>query len=179
MSINFIVGLIGGAVLVLGSAWPDVKVRLPVRSVKNWLFALGALFMLTYSSLNYMDGGPIFFIFLQCLAVLASVMMFLNTDDRLDAIVIGLAGFGLVGWSLFLFEDYSTLLIVAGIIGIAFGYVLKAGTVKRNLALLIGSILIALFSWVVMDWIFFWLNVFFALFSAWYAVKAARILKRW
>lgn len=176
LTINFLAGLLGGIVLVLGSAWPDSKLKNPLFSVKNWLFALGALFMLLYSSLNYLDGGPIFFIFLQCLALLASVMMFLNTNDELDALVIGGVGGALVLWSLSLFEDYTTLLVVFGIIGIALGYTLKPGTAKRNLSLLVGSILIALFSWFVKDWIFFWLNVFFGIFSFWYLLRSMRLL---
>lgn len=171
LSLNFIIGVLGGLILVAGSAWPDRKVKHPVKSAKNWLFAIGALFMLSYSTLNYFDGGPIFYIFLQVLAVLAGVMMLLNTNDKIDVPVIFVVGVGLVLWSLYLFEDYSTLLIIFGIIGIAFGYVLDAATVKRNLALLFGSVLIAAFSWVVANWIFFWLNVFFALFTAYYLWK--------
>lgn len=171
MDITFLIGLVGAIVLVVGAAWPVHKVSHPVKSVKNWLFAIGGLIMLTYSILNYIAGGPIFFIFLQALVNISSVLMFLDTDDKIDIPVITLAGIILVVWSLYLFEGYDTIFFIVGLVGIGLGYALKTGTWYRNFSLTLGSILIALFSFIAKDWIFFWLNTFFALFSGYYTIK--------
>jgi hypothetical protein len=142
--------------------------------VKNWLFALGGVLMLIFSILDYMAGGPIFFVFLQVLVNIASVLMMLNTDDKIDVPVIVLSGLILIVWSLTLFDGMNTVYFVIGLSGIGLGYALEMGTIKRNLALFLGSALIATFSYLEASWIFFWLNVFFALFSAkhvWELVK--------
>ncbi|MBI4232528.1 hypothetical protein HY605_04820 [Candidatus Peregrinibacteria bacterium] len=172
--LNFWLGVLGGAVLVVGSAWPLEKVKHPAKSVKNWLFALGALLLFSYSLLNYLDGrGEVFFVFLEFLAIVASVLMMIGSDDKVDNPIIAFVGLILVGWSLYLFEDYTTILIVLGIVAIALGYVMDAATLKRNLALFLGGILISVFSYLVKDWIFFWLNAFFAAFSSYYSWKLA------
>lgn len=171
MDTNFLIGLFGAVVLVIGAAWPAKKVKHPTRSVKNWLFAVGGLLMLTYSSLNYLAGGSVFFVFLQALVNVSSVLMMLNTSDKVDVPVLSTAGVILIAWSLYLFEGYNTVFFVVGLIGISLGYAFDNGTARRNFALLIGSALIATFSYIEKDMIFFWLNVFFAIFSAYYAYK--------
>ena len=88
MELSFIAGLVGAGVLVVGAAWPDKKVTHPTKSVKNWLFALGGLCMLVYSILNYLDGGPVFFIFLQALINVASLLMMINIKDKYDVPII-------------------------------------------------------------------------------------------
>jgi hypothetical protein len=52
------------------------------------------------------------------------------------------------------------------------------GTIRRVLALTLGSALIAIFSYIEASWIFFWLNVFFALFSAYYVARGVIAYKR-
>lgn len=171
--LNFWIGVLGGAVLVIGSAWPLEKVKHPAKSVKNWLFALGGVLLFLYSLFNYLDGyGEVFFVFLETLAIVASVLMLIGTDDKIDNPIIGVVGLLMVGWSLYLFEDYTTVLIVLGIVGIALGYVMDMGTIKRNLALFLGGTLISIFSYLVKDWVFFWLNLFFAVFSLYYFWKS-------
>ena len=130
--------------------------------------------MATYSTLNYLAGGPVFFIFLQALVILSSIFMMLDVDDRIDTPIIIAAAIGLVGWSLYLSQGYDTILFILGLVGIALGYELKGGTLKREIALIVGSIMIALFSYLSATWIFFWLNVFFALFSGREAWRIAR-----
>ncbi len=51
---------------------------------------------------------------------------------------------------------------------------MKAGTSRREFALFAGSALIAFFSYLTATWVFFWLNVFFALFSGYYLLKTLR-----
>lgn len=169
MTPTFLIGLFGSLILVTGSALPDKPTKHPYQSVKNWCFGLGAVVMATYSTLNYLAGGPVFFIFLQALVILASVFMMLDVDDRIDTPIIIAAAAGLVGWSFYLSQGWETLIFILGLVGIALGYELKGGTLKRELALIAGSILIAAFSYLSATWIFFWLNVFFALFSGWQA----------
>ena len=170
---TFLIGLVGSIILVIGAALPDRAHKHPYTSRKNWCFAIGALFMATFSTLNYLAGGPIFFIFLQALVILSSVFMMLDVDDRIDSTVTILAAIGLIVWSFYLSQGWETLVFILGLVGIALGYELKGGTVKREVALTVGSILIAAFSYLTATWIFFWLNVFFALFSGWQIRKIA------
>jgi len=166
---TFWIGLLGSLVLISGAAYPVRDFQHPVESVKNCLFASGGLLMLSYSVLNYLEGGPIFFVFLQGLVNVASVLMLSNSHERISTpVIIGL-GMVLMVWSLLLFEGLSTVFFIIGLTGVATGYVLKSGTFRRNLALMLGSLLIALFSLLVADWMFFWLNVFFSVFSGWHA----------
>ncbi len=127
--------------------------------------------MLAYALMGYYQGGAIFFVFLEVLVTVASVLMMLNTNDKIDTIVIGLSGLGLIGWSLYLFDGYNTVFFILGLAGIGLGYAFKMGTLRRDIALTLGSVLIALFSYIESSWVFFWLNVFFAIFSAYYLFK--------
>lgn len=171
MGITELIGIGGALVLVCGAAWPEGSASHPAKSVKNWLFAIGGLIMLAYSALNYLNGGPIFFVFLQVMVNVASVFMMLNTPDKIDTPIMVVLGIALVIWSLMLFEGISTIFFILGLTGIGMGYVEDTGTFRRELALTLGSALIALFSYLGHNWIFFWLNVFFALFSGYYTTK--------
>ena len=165
---TFLLGVLGGLVLVLGSAWPVKKIKHPIYSTKNWLFAFGGVLLMIYSFLGWKSGGTIFFFLLQILVNISSILMMLDTDDRIDAIVLSIAGLGLIGWSLTLFEDYTTILFILGLVGIGLGYTLDPKTYKRNLSFVLGSLAITIFSYLGESWIFFWLNLFFAIFSAYY-----------
>lgn len=168
----FLIGLIGSLILVTGAAWPETqKIKHPVTSIKNWLFAVGGLIMLLYAILGYLQGGAVFFIFLEAFVVVASVLMMLNTPDTVDTPIIAVTGLGLIIWSLFLFEGYNTVFFILGLSGIGLGYAFEMGSFRRDVALTLGSILIAIFSYIESSWVFFWLNVFFAAFSAYYLVK--------
>lgn len=169
MDYTFITGILGSLALVTGAAWPESKdLNHPTKSIKNWLFAIGGLIMLIYAILGYQQGGPVFFIILEILVVIASVLMMLNTPDNIDTPIIGISGLGLIIWSLFLFEGFNTIFFILGLSGIGLGYALNAGTIRRSAALTTGSLLIAIFSYIEASWIFFWLNTFFAIFSGYY-----------
>jgi hypothetical protein len=175
MDITFLTGLAGSLILLSGAAWPETKtIKDPVKSTKNWLFGVGGLVMLVYAALGYAQGGPIFFLFLEALVVIASVLMMLDTDDRLDMLIISVSGLVLIIWSLFLFTGYNTIFFILGLSGIGLGYAFKMGTLRRDIALTLGSALIALFSYIEASWIFFWLNLFFAIFSAYHLYTDAR-----
>lgn len=175
MDYIFCTGIFGSILLVLGSAWPDISAKKhPVKSVKNWLLIIGGIVMLYYAIFSYLTGGgPIFFIFLETLVTIASILMMINIDDRIDALIITILGIGYIIWSLFLFEGYSTIFFIIGLSGIALGYAFETGTRRRSAALFLGAALIALFSYIEQSWIFFWLNVFFAIFSAYYLIRAS------
>lgn len=172
MNLIFLTGLLGSFILVTGAAWPESKdVKHPTKSLKNWLFGIGGLIMLLYAVLGYQQGGSVFFVFLEILVVIASVLMMLNTPDTVDTPIIVIIGFCLIIWSLYLFESYNTVFFILGLSGIGLGYAFQMGTLRRSIALTLGSALIALFSYIEANWIFFWLNVFFAIFSGYYVYK--------
>lgn len=162
---TMLLGIVGGIVLVAGAAWPDRPGIKPVTSIKDWLFAVGGLLMLVYSSFNYLAGGSIFFIFLQAVVNLSSIFMMFDVDDRIDEPIIAVATVSLIVTSFILFPGFGTIPFVLGLGGIALGYCSTGGTVRREAALFVGSALIALFSYLDSSWVFFWLNVFFAFFS--------------
>ena len=171
----FIIGLTGVLTLVLGAAWPEERGK-AFYSTKNWLFAFGALLMLAYAALNYFYGaGSVFFILLELMVIVASVLMMLDTPDKVDTVVLGIFGLAFIAWSLFLYEGTSTVFFIAGLTGVSLGYAFATGTLRRFLALIVGSVLVAYFSYLMSDWIFFGLNSFFAIFSFYYLVK---ILKK-
>lgn len=164
-------GILGALVLVTGAAWPEKKAKRSYQSIKNWLLAIGGVVMLTYATLGYLSGGPIFFVFLQALVIVASIMMMLDLPDKIDIPVISITGIGLIIWSIYLFQGYNTVFFILGLTGVGLGYTLEMRTVRRSLALMLGGILIAIFSYMEASWIFFWLNTFFAIFSGYYVIK--------
>ena len=168
----FLAGLISSLILVTGAIWPEEKKKKkPTESTKNWLFAIGGIGMLMYAVLNYFVGGSVFFIFLEALIIISTILMMLDTDDRIDIAIISAAGLGFIVWSLLLFEGYNTIFFIIGLTGIGLGYAFKMGTLRRILALTAGGALIAIFSYIEASWIFFWLNLFFAFISGYYAAK--------
>lgn len=173
MNYTFLTGLLGSLVLVTGAAWPESKdVKHPIKSVKDCLFGIGGLIMLIYALLGYLSGGSIFFVLLETLVVIASVLMMLNTSDKIDTAVITISGLAFIIWSLYLFKGYNTVFFIFGLSGIGLGYAFEMGTLRREVALTLGSLLIAIFSYIEASWVFFWLNVFFAIFSGYYLYKA-------
>lgn len=175
METTFLTGIIGSVILVAGAAYPVKTVKHPALSTKNWLFAIGGLVMLAFAIMNYFEGGPIFFVILQILVNISSLLMMLNTPDCFDVPVLSISSIALIIWALTLFEDYATVIFILGLCGIGIGYALDTGTFRRNMALTIGSVLIAWFSYITATWIFFWLNAFFAVFSGYYAWKLSRL----
>ena len=153
MDIAFYVGLAGALILVTGAAWPIEKVKHPIYSKKNWLLAVGGAIMLLYATLSYLAGGPVFFIFIQSLVVVASAMMMLNISDKITTPIIIIIGITLIIWSLYLFEGYNTVFFIIGLTGIGLGYTLEMGTIRRNVALMLGGILIAVFSFIEASWL--------------------------
>ncbi len=172
MTPAFLTGIAGSLILVMGAALPGGRPSHPTRSAKNWFLTVGAAIMFLYSILNYLSGAPVFFVLLELLVVVASALLMLNVGERIADPIILLVSALLVIWSLTLFEGYETLVFIIGLTGIAIGYVADAGSARRELALCLGSGLIALFSFLTGTWVFFWLNVFFCIFSAYHSLAA-------
>jgi len=78
MDTTFLVGLFGSLVLIAGVAYPLKSVSHPARSTKNWLFTAGNASMFLYAYLNFLAGGSVFFIYLQVLIAVSTVLMMLN-----------------------------------------------------------------------------------------------------
>ena len=174
MDIIFLTGLIGSLFLVTGSAWKDPKKNLhPAKARKNQLFAIGNSLLFIYAMLSYFEGGAIFFVFLESLMVVSTIFMLLNVNDRWASAAVALSGLFFLAWSFYLFENSSTVFFILGLTGAGIGFILK-DNVKRNLALALGSVLIAVFSYLEGSGVYFWLNLFFAIFSTVHVVKARR-----
>ena len=174
MDYIFLTGLAGSIVLVTGAACPEKKRARPtppVKSFKNWLLAIGGFIMMLYAVLGYVAGGSIFFVFLQSLIIIASILMMLNIKDIIDTAIISVCALVLAIWSLTLFEGIETVLFVIGLSAVGLGYAFNAGTLRRNAALMTGSGFVAVFSYLQANWIFFWVNAIFAVFSAYYLAK--------
>jgi hypothetical protein len=170
--LTFWIGIAGSLILVSGAAWAEEKHTVPVKSTKNWLFAIGGVLMLAYAALNnYYHQAPFFYVIFELFIALTSVLMMLNTDDRLDSLIVSIAAVAFIIWSLFLFQGYTTVIFIVGLSITGLGFTLETGSRRRDIALTLGTVMIAIFSFMVASWIFFWLNTFFAIFSGYYLVK--------
>ncbi len=158
MDLRLFLGLAGSALLIAGVITASVQ-------WKNGLFAAGNAGMFLYALLGSLAGGSVFFLILQIFIALSTVSMLLHIPDRYDTTILAVGGLALVGWSLSLFEGFRTALFVIGLVLLGIGFAMDPGTVKRDLFLLLGSAVIATFSYLMRDWIFFGLNAVFALLS--------------
>lgn len=155
MDYRLLIGILGSAILVAGVANTDQK-------AKNLLFAVGNAYMFLYALVGYLTGGPIFFLILQIFIAISTLCMLLKVPDTYDTPILAIGGLALVGWSLSLFQDYTTAIFVVGLALLGLGFAMESGTRKREIALMGGSAVIALFSFFMKDWIFFGLNAIFA-----------------
>lgn len=178
MDLSLLIGIVGWIILILGAAYPIEKTKIPEKSKKNWIFATWSFLMLIYAALWYFNGWEILFLFLQILMMIASILMMLDTDDRLDVWIISICWIALIIRSLSLFTGYTTIIFVLWLAWLGLWYAFKMKTIRRYIALAIGGILVALFSYIEANRIFFWLNVFFGLFSLYYVIKIIRSQKK-
>ena len=157
---NQFIGVLGSIVLLLASGLHYSK-----KNIKKYLFTIGNLLMFAYAILNFIDGGSIFFIYLQILINFSSLLLWLNIKDKYDQPLVLSLGAILTYFALTINLDYLTLTFVIGIITLALGFSTDTKKPTHNLFLLAGSLLIAIFSFFQKDLIFLILNAFFALFS--------------
>lgn len=165
-------GILGGVVLVIGSAWPSTKdLHHPLMSIKNWLLFLGAIFLFGFAFIDFLSGtGTVLFVLLEGLAIVASILMMLDTNDRLDAALLSISTLALIGLSFWMNTSLETLWFIIGLLGVGIGYALTP-SIWRDTSFIIGSLMLTYFSYLGSNWIFFWLNLFFALFSGYYVLK--------
>lgn len=176
MDLSFILGIVGSVIVAIGALYPLEKVKRPVMSIKNRLFAIGSFVLLFYAITGYLAGGPVFFIFLEIFVMVAVLLMFLNIKDRTDTWIISLLGIALLVYSYFFFHGPSMFLFIIAFIVLWLGYAYDMNTVRRFVWLTVGGALIALSSYLDASRIFFWLNVFFALASLVYLIV---LINRW
>ena len=162
----FLTGLLASIILVIGSAWPATK-------TKDRLFLVGNFGMLAYSILGYLNGSPIFFIFLELLCVSSSVLFMLKVPEKTSTRLIAILGAVLLLASLYFLEGTNTVFFILGLIALALGFITQK-EVKRNTFFIAGCILIATFSYIENSMIFFWLNTIFGVFSTYYLLKALK-----
>ncbi len=179
MELSVIAGIVGSIVLLIGAAWPLEKTTVPTKSVKNWLFASGSFIMLLYALFGYfLDGASIFYTVLELVVMFAVVLMMLDTSDRMDTGLMSVAGILLIVRSLFLFPSFNIVLFIVSFVFLGLWYAYKTNTFRRFLFLAIGGALIALSSYLSVSRIFFRLNIFFSLFSLYYAIKISLNTKK-
>jgi hypothetical protein len=175
MDVNFLIGLIWSLILVTWAARPEPKKAIKsVQSTKDRLFLIWACVLTIFARLWYYNWWSIFFFILEIFVIISSILMMLDTNDTFDTIVLAISWLGLVIRSLYLFEGYTTIIFIAWLIFIGLGYAFKMWSIRREAALVLGSALVALFSYLQPNRIFFRLNIFFALFSAYYLIKYIR-----
>lgn len=174
MNSIFLIGTLGAVITVLGVAWPSPKHTSSPYCTKNYVFAVGNSLMFAYAVLQYTQGGTLFFVLLECLVVIATILMFASKSDTINTYILTLSGAVFVGWSLYISKDVYTILFIIGLTILCLGYSFTINTLRRYVAFTVGSLCIAIFSYLEANWIFFALNIFFAVFSGWYLLLRAR-----
>jgi len=179
MDYSFWIGILGSLVLVTGAAWSiPRRLKNPLESTKDRLFLIGSSIMLLFAWIGYYNGLSIFFLILQILVVIAGILMMLNTNDKVDTIILSISWLVLVIRSLFLFQWYTTIIFIVWLVVLGFGYAFKTGSLRRDIALTLWSAFVAWFSFLEPNWIYFGLNVFFAIFSWYYLIKNIERFKK-
>ena len=180
MDISFFIGLIWSLNLVTWAARPEPKkVVKSLKSTKDRLFFIWSIILTIFARLWYQNWWTIFFFILQTFVVISWILMMLDTNDTLDTIILSISWVWLTIRSLYLFEGYTTIIFIIWLLGIWLWYAFKMWSIRREAALMIWGILIAIFSYLQPNRVFFGLNTFFAIFSGYYLVKYIKKWKAW
>ena len=174
---NFIslVGILGSLILVGGALTSPDKKGPSGISLKDWVFGAGNISMLVYSLMMYFEySGPVFFVFLTSLTVLASLLVWCKIPQKIAVTLLSIATAGLIYWSFQLFTRPFEYLFLLGLLVLAYGSVNSKPSHLKNGLLTLGSAALTVFSFLIGDMIFAGLNFFFALFSGYYWVKGLR-----
>lgn len=164
MDFTLILGIFAATILVMGAAWKPTP-------LKNKLFTAGNVGMFIYALLNYQNGGSVFFVLLESLILISTVLMLLEVSDKKSTLILTASGLSFVIWSLFLFEDYTTVIFIFGLTVLGMGFAFKNDTLRRDVALTAGSAVLGLFSYLDQAWLFVYINLFFLVFSGYYLLK--------
>lgn len=174
MEITTSIGIIATIFLTIGALYPIEQVKRPVDSVKNWIFTVGSLTMLGYAIAGYLAWWEIFFIYWELLIALACLLMMLDVNDKRDGSIITLVSIGLFVWGFPSFQWPHMFLFSIAFFVLGLGYVFDMTSIRRYIGLTLWGILIALASYVDGGGTFFWLNLFFAIFSLYYTIILIR-----
>ena len=106
------------------------------------MFFVGGLIMLAYSIIGYLSGGPIFFLILEILVAVSSLMMMLNFHEKIAVPIIAISSLSLIIWSFYLLKATTQFFYNRSFRNRPRLRVLNC-TLRRNLSLTLGSALIA------------------------------------
>lgn len=148
MSLSFIIGVVGAVCTVIGAGWPDKVPKKPRFSVKNRLFFVGNTLVFCYSVLLAREGGTVFFLYLESVVMLGTILMMTTIPKIYNVIATSVLGLFFVFRVLLGTQDRQTLIFVVGLTGLTIGFVSPAATLQREGALTLGSIGVAIYSYV-------------------------------
>lgn len=173
-----IVGIVASTFLVIGALLPDAPNVHPARSLKNQCFAIGNIGMIAYAWMRFLEGGSVFFLFLEAMMMLSTILMLTNAHERLSQMLILPTGMLFSLAALLIDIELATLLFVIGLTVVSIGFISRGGTLRRSIFLTLGSGLVAVFSAIQHDVVFLWMNAFFALFSLYHVGKIVLISRQ-
>ncbi len=172
MDITFLIWIVWSLILITGAAYPDkLKNKNPLKSIKNRLFTAWSIIMLVFSILWYLQWWDILFILLQILVLISCFLMMIDIDDKIDSIILLISWVWLILLSIYFSNNYNTIIFIIWLIWLGLGYAFKIWSLRRNIALTLWSLFVAIFSYIEWNLIFLWLNIFFCLFSLYYTIK--------
>ncbi len=172
MNITDLIGIIGSVILLIWAVYPEeTRVTSPIKSKKNWLFAIWCFSMFIYALLGYLSWSTFIFLLLEVLIMIAITFMMLDIDDRVDTLIIWGLWILLGLWALSLFPNFMIFYFILGMIGLSLGYAYKMFTLRRYIFLTLGAFFLALFSYLGASWIYFRLNALFMVACLYYVIK--------
>lgn len=164
MDITSLLGIVGAVLLVIAALYPTKIITTPATSLKNRLFALGSFMMLLYAGMWYLAGWSNVILLTEILIVMSCIFMLTNIRVRVATWIVALFGILFLIWSLWSFGWYDNILLfILGGIVLSIGYVAPMQSYQRWIGLTLWGILLVIFSYIWSSWIFFWLNIWFAL----------------
>lgn len=142
-------------------AFVGIIVGVLYEPLRNHLITAGAAILAAYSALFL--HNPMFAALQTIIAVSGAMQLWrvpswhaTNTILTLTVIAVSVLVFGCAS------HGNQTMLGVIGLVGIAFGLVLAPRRSGFGL-MAAGGVLLVAYAWIVGAWVFFWLNIFFAL----------------
>jgi hypothetical protein len=103
--------------------------------------------------------------------LISCILMMIDVDDKIDSIIIWISWITLIWLSIFFSNNYNTIIFILWLIWLWLGYAFKMWSLRRDIALTLWSLSVAIFSYLEWNLVFLWLNIFFCLFSLYYTIK--------
>jgi len=166
MNIIVIPGIFGSIAIILGMLYQEQNTnKLPHKSVKNRLFFIGGILMTLYSFLDFFQNKVLFFLVLQLFLLTTCVVMITNINEKKALIINIIALIIFVAWSFLAVNSIITLIFIFGLIIVGMGYTFKFSPTKRDIAFIIGSVLLTIFSVINHNPIYIAINLISAIIS--------------